>query len=96
MHKAYKYRIYPTKEQEQVLINWLGQTRYVWNKFLEQNIAKYKAEKKFIFKYDLNKQLPGMKKELDWLNAPAHALQAVGLQFDLALKNCYKRKLGFS
>jgi len=95
MHKAYKYRIYPTKEQEQVLINWLGQTRYVWNKFLEQNIAKYKAEKKFIFKYDLNKQLPGMKKELDWLNAPAHALQAVGLQFDLALKNCYKRKLGF-
>ena len=95
MHKAYKYRIYPTKEQEITLINWLGQTRYVWNKFLEQNIARYKLEKKFIFKYDLNKQLPGMKKELDWLNAPAHALQAVGLQFDLALKNCYKSKMGF-
>ena len=95
MHKAYKYRIYPTKEQEQVLINWFGQTRYVWNKFLEQNIAKYKLEKKFIFIYELKRQLPGMKKELDWLDAPAHALQAVAFQFDLALRNGYKKKMGF-
>jgi len=95
MHKAYKYRIYPTKEQEQVLINWLGQTRYIWNKFLEQNITKYKLEKKFIFRYDLKKQLPGMKKEHDWLNAPAHAMQNVAFQLDQALRNCYKSKMGF-
>jgi len=95
MHKAYKYRIYPTKEQEITLINWLGQTRYVWNKFLEQNIARYRLEKKFIFKYDLCKQMPAMKKEHDWLNAPAHAMQNVAFQLDAALRNCYKSKMGF-
>ena len=95
MHKAHKYRIYPTKEQEITLTNWLGQTRYIWNKFLEQNIARYRLEKKFIFIYELKRQLPVMKKELDWLSAPSGALQAVAFQFDLALRNGYKKKMGF-
>lgn len=33
--KAYKYRIYPTKEQEVLLAKTFGCVRFVWNKFVE-------------------------------------------------------------
>jgi len=32
---AYKYRIYPTTEQETTLVGWMGQLRFVWNKLGE-------------------------------------------------------------
>jgi transposase len=36
MHlKAYKYRIYPTKEQEIMLAKTFGCCRFVWNKLVE-------------------------------------------------------------
>jgi hypothetical protein len=33
--KAYKYRIYPTKEQEILLAKTFGCVRFVWNKLVE-------------------------------------------------------------
>jgi len=95
MMKAFKYRIYPSKIQEHILAGWLGQTRFIWNLFLEQNIKRYEKEKKFIFKFDLNNQLPELKKQYDWIDAPAQTLQQIGFQLDSALRNCYKRKMGF-
>jgi putative transposase len=95
MHKAFKYRVYPTKEQEKILNEWQGQLRFVWNQFLSSNIKKYELEKKFIFKYDLKKTLPSMKKEHIWISAPSQSLQEMAFRMDSALRNCYKRKLGF-
>jgi putative transposase len=95
MFKSYKFRLSPTKEQEKTFIEWQGQLRFVWNQFLSLNIKKYETEKKFIFKYDLKKLLPGMKKQYNWLNAPGQSLQQIAFQLDKALKNCYKSKMGF-
>ncbi|EID42266.1 hypothetical protein B4168_3641 [Anoxybacillus flavithermus] len=35
-HKAYKFRLYPTKEQEQLLIKTFGCVRFVYNKMLSK------------------------------------------------------------
>lgn len=95
MFRSYKYRVYPTKEQEKILVEWQGQLRFVWNYFLDLNIKKYEAEKKFVFKYDLKKLLPGMKKEYTWISAPSQALQDIAFRIDKALQNKFKSKMGF-
>ena len=37
VHKAFKFRIYPTKEQEIFIAKTLGCCRYVYNRYLHQN-----------------------------------------------------------
>ena len=37
MYKAYKYRIYPTKAQEQLLAQHFGATRWIYNYALNKN-----------------------------------------------------------
>jgi putative transposase len=39
--------------------------------------------------------LPKLKQEHIWFSAPSQSLQQVALQLDGALRNCFKRKLGF-
>ena len=34
--KTYKYRMYPNKEQEQILAKYFGAVRFVYNHFLAQ------------------------------------------------------------
>ena len=39
MRRAFKYRIYPTPEQERILSGWQGQLRFIWNQFLAKAIS---------------------------------------------------------
>ena len=34
IHKSYKFRLYPTKKQEELLLKHLGCARWVYNHFL--------------------------------------------------------------
>jgi len=91
--KAYRYRLYPTKDQEQVLIGWLGQLRFIWNKLLEDNIKQYEENKTFSFRYEMKRRLPQMKKDMPWLDAPAHAMQNKVFDLDKALRRCVVDKI---
>ena len=71
MHKAFKYRVYPTKEQEKILNEWQGQLRFIWNQFLDGNIKRYEKEKKFNFKFEMANALPKLKQEAGNLGADA-------------------------
>ena len=42
MMRAYKFRIYPTKDQQQDLTRYFGATRYVWNWALQQIKDNYR------------------------------------------------------
>ncbi|MDQ1252706.1 MAG: putative transposase, partial [Euryarchaeota archaeon] len=53
MLKAYKYRIYPTKDQEEFLKVHFGACRFVYNWDLEQKIKTYQQSKKSISRFDL-------------------------------------------
>lgn len=45
MLKAYKYRIYPTKEQELYICRTFGCCRFIYNKMLEERIETYSKNK---------------------------------------------------
>ena len=59
--KAYKYRLYPNKEQEKFFIKCFGAARFIYNKMLDDKIKYYKETKK-----KLNNTPAQYKKELPW------------------------------
>lgn len=91
MNLAYRFRLYPTKQQEQSFLQTAGCCRWIWNNLLEQNIKLYESEKKFIFKNEAEKQLPVLKREHVWLKTPnSQSIQQVCMQFDTALRSSFK------
>ena len=58
MQKTYKYRLYPSKDQEQVLFQTLEHCRYVYNMLLEWLNKQDKPNR-----YELQNRLPLLKQE---------------------------------
>ena len=65
--KTYKYKLKPTKKQEQIFAAWLGACRFVYNCSLEYKILMYSKYGKKISRFDIQNELPECKKELTWL-----------------------------
>lgn len=68
--KGYKYRIYPTKEQEIQLAKTFGCCRFVYNQLLAKKIELYKTEQKSLSKTDCNNycnQVLKKQEEYKWL-----------------------------
>ena len=62
IHRAYQFRLYPTKEQEVFIRKTFGCTRFVYNYCLD-----LKRNNKHLTKFDLMKELPRLKKEYPFL-----------------------------
>ena len=96
VQKGFKYRLKPTKEQKQMLLQHGGNTRFVWNYFLKQNIDYYKETGKFKFYHKLATVIPKLKQEFPFLKESfSQSLQMVARQFDKALKDSFKKEKGF-
>ena len=69
MNKAYKYLIYPTKEQQTLLARTFGCCRYVYNQALNWRVAAYRADGTSISYVDTAKAVTQMKNNPDtaWL-----------------------------
>lgn len=68
MLKAYKYRIYPNKQQKEQIQKTFGCCRFVYNQCLNRKIEKYKNESISMNKFDLNNYCNQvLKKEYEWL-----------------------------
>ena len=94
--KAYKFKLYPTVGQKQMLVQQGGNCRFLWNHFLKLNQEQYKKDGKFIFSHELITSLPELKKEYDFLtNSFSQSLQQVGRHFSKALKDSFKKIKGF-
>ena len=75
-HKAFKYRLYPNRAQEELIQKTFGCVRYVYNHFLEERITAYKENGENRTFFQQNKALTGLKQEHDWLREPdKNALQ---------------------
>ena len=46
-NKAYQFRIYPNREQEELFAKTFGCKRFVYNKILSDHIAQYEETKKW-------------------------------------------------
>ena len=92
MLKSYKYRMYPTDNQKEMLSNIFGQVRFVYNLGLETKISAYLGSKKNIEYFDLNKQITELKNtDATWLKeAPSQALQMSMRNLDNAYTSFFK------
>jgi len=96
MLKAFRYRMYPDEEQRKMFLKHLGACRFVYNLSLEQKIKAYETDKKTLTHFDLNKMLPELKSENDWLKeVNSQSLQQTNKNLDSAFKRFFREKKGF-
>ncbi|GAB3807267.1 IS200/IS605 family element RNA-guided endonuclease TnpB [Virgibacillus kimchii] len=67
INKAYKFRIYPNKEQEILIAKTIGCSRFVFNHFLSKWNDTYTKTGKGLTYSACSSQLPKLKKEHEWL-----------------------------
>jgi putative transposase len=86
----YKYRIYPNKDQENLMVSMGGATRFIFNHFLKRNSDQYAIDKKFVWYYEMAKELTVLKHTsgYEWLyETPNQCLQQSLRDLNAALKN---------
>jgi len=90
--KAYKCRLYPNKEQTELIEKTFGACRWVWNLSLETKKAAYEVNQKNLTGYDLDKMLPRWKAVCPWLkDVDSQALKQSIRDLDAAYKNFFRR-----
>ena len=97
-YKAYKYRLYPTKEQEVLLSKHFGSARWVYNYALNKKIVAYQTNKESLSRFTIQKDLVTLKKSEDtkWLKeVNSQTLQASLENLDKAFTKFFRDKKGF-
>lgn len=95
-NKAYKFRLYPNKSQEDLLQKHFGHCRFIYNHFLAVKIKHYKETKKTITWVDLANQLPQLKIEFPWLSeVGSQSLQQSIRNLDNAYTAFFRSGTGF-
>jgi len=90
IHKSFKFRIYPNKEQQILLSKHFGACRFVFNHYLNKRKETYLENKKSLNYYDNANDLTQLKKEdtFNWLKE----INSQSLQSSLRhLDNSYNR-----
>ncbi|MUV06774.1 IS200/IS605 family element transposase accessory protein TnpB [Planococcaceae bacterium Storch 2/2-2] len=88
IHKAYKFRIYPNKNQEVLIAKTIGCSRFVFNHFLAKWQDAYQETGKGLTYTTCSSQLTQLKKELEWLKE----VDSIALQSSLKnLADAYSR-----
>ena len=96
MHRAYKFRLYPNKEQTTLINKTIGCTRFVFNHFLAKRKEAYEQEKKTLGYHDCSAMLTQLKKEIEWLKeVDSTALQSTLKDLDFSYKKFFKEKKGY-
>ena len=67
--RAFKFRLYPNKDQEQKLTQFFGAKRWVFNHFLFEYKQRHDREEKHLSNFDINKEITQLKKQTgtEWL-----------------------------
>ena len=93
---SFKYRIYPTKEQEAFLAQQFGCIRYVYNHFLNRRQTEWQQNKRSLNLAACSKELPLLKQELPWLkDVNAQSLQASVKHLDRAYINFFEKRASY-
>ena len=91
-NKGIKYRMYPTEEQEELLLQEVGNQRFIWNYFLDLSNTKYESIKENMSYSEMSAMLPFLKEEMEFLkNGNSQALQQTLKDLEQAFKNFYRR-----
>ena len=98
IYRAYKYRIYPTKEQEVLINKHIGSCRWIYNYALEKKVKAYKKDKTRLTRFELSADLPKLKRQEQtvWLKeVNSQSLQMSLKNMDEAFVRFFREKKGF-
>ena len=89
---AYKYRLYPNKNQRQFVQKCFGCARFIYNRMLADKIQYYEEHKKMLYNYPSQ-----YKEEFPWLReVDSYALSYAQMNLQKAYQNFFKRpEVGF-
>jgi putative transposase len=92
VRKTYKYRLYPTPEQEQVLDTVLWRCRTLYNVALEERKTAWERCSVSIGYYEQKAELPDLKQACpEYAEVHAHILQDVILRLERAFRDFFRR-----
>lgn len=96
MEKAFKYRIYPSKKQKELIQKTFGCTRFVYNRYLDIRIKLYEKSKETMTYNKCSNDLTKLKKKLEWLKeVDSTALQSSLKDLEYAYQKFFKEHSGF-
>ncbi|GAF94991.1 unnamed protein product, partial [marine sediment metagenome] len=98
IYRAYKYRIYPTKEQKVLINKHIGCCRWIYNYALEKKTKAYTKDKTKLSRFQIQADLPKLKKQEEtmWLKeVNSQSLQASLEHMDNAFVRFFREKKGF-
>lgn len=91
MEYSYKFRLYPTAAQREQMSRNFGCCRYVFNYFLAQRKEQYMRSGKAPSRFQQDKSLTALKKEIPWLKeVDSTSLQATLQDLDVAFQNFFR------
>ncbi len=89
---TYRFRLYPTPQQEEQLSKQFGNCRFVYNHFLERKNKLYAETKKGSSLFDDQKQLAAVREQFPFLNDTAVSVLRGALEnLDCAFKRFFKK-----
>ena len=93
MLKTFKYRLYPTKRQERLLLEQLEECRWLHNYFLAQRKQAWEERQETVRLFDQNTELPSLKDGVRPALKEVHSqvLQQVARRLDLAMEAFFRR-----
>lgn len=97
-YRAYKYRLYPNKEQKVLIAKHLGSCRFIYNYALAKKVKAFQTDKTNLSRFDIQADLPNMKKsdEYCWLKeVNSLSLQASLANLDSAYTKFFREHKGF-
>ena len=98
MYKSYKVRLYPTEEQQQIILKHIGSCRFVWNYMLSLQIERKNNKEKKLSRFDMIKLLTPLKKEPEyrWLKEVSNtSLQIICTDLSKAYEMFFKQVCRF-
>ena len=96
IRRAYKYRIYPNKQQQQQLAVQFGHARFIFNYGLDARKKAFKETGKGLSYTATALLLPKLKQDLPWLKeADSQVLQQKLKDLDTAYVNFFQGRAGY-
>lgn len=97
MERAYKFRVYPNRTQENLIQKTFGCVRYVYNQYLSEHIYEYKINNWYLSYGEASKRLTILKTEYEWLKkVDKCSLQNALKDLDRAYRNFFRdQKVGY-
>lgn len=92
--KGFKIRIYPTKEQEELIWKHIHTCRFVWNYMLNLQEERYKSGEKHLSAFSMIKELMPLKNDgnHEWMYEVSNgSMQVICRDLDKAYKEFFKK-----